>query len=87
MLLKVSPWKGVIRFGKRSKLNPRDMVPFEILRKVGSVSYQLTLPPDLQHIHDIFHASLLKAYHANDRHVLNCEPINIQSDLTYEEKT
>ena len=86
VLLKVSPWKGVIRFGKRSKLNPRYIGPFEILRKVGSVSYQLALPPDLQHIHDVFHVSLLKVYKTDNRHVLNYEPVNIQPDLTYEEQ-
>ena len=67
-------------------MNPRYIGPFEILRKVGVVSYQLALPPELQHIHDIFHVSLLKAYKTDDRHVLNYEPINLQSDLTYEEK-
>ena len=86
VLLKVSPWKGIVRFRKRSKLNPRYIGPFEILRKVGAVSYQLALPPDLQHIHDVFHVSLLKAYKTDDHHVLNYEPINLQSDLTYEEK-
>ena len=86
VLLKVSPWKGIIRFGKRSKLNPRYIRPFKILRKVGAVSYPLALPLDLQCIHDVFHVSLLKAYKTNDRHVLNYEPINLQSNLTYEEK-
>ena len=62
------------------------MGPFEILRKVGGVSYQFTLSPDLQHIHDAFHVSLLKAYMTNNYHVLNYESINIQSDLMYEEK-
>ena len=86
VLLKVSPWKGVVRFGKRNKLSPRFIGPFEILKKVGSVSYQLALPPDLQHIHDVFHVSLLKAYKTDSRHILNYEPINVQPDLTYEER-
>ena len=64
-MLKVSPWKGIVRFGKRNKPSPRFIGPFEILKKVGSVSYQLALPPDLQHIHDVFHISLSKAYQSD----------------------
>ena len=86
VLLKVSPWKGVVRFGKRNKLSPRFIGPFEILKKVGTVSYQLALPPDLQHIHDVFHISLLKAYKTDTRHILEYEPAHLQPDLTYEEK-
>ena len=67
-------------------MNPRYIGPFKILRKVGSVSYQLALPPDLQHIHDVFHVFLLKTYETDNRQVLNSKPINIQSDVTYEEK-
>ena len=52
VLLKVSPWKEIVRFGKRNKLNSKYVGPFEILRKVRVVSYQMALPPDLQHIHD-----------------------------------
>ena len=59
VLLKVSPWKGVMRFGKKGKLSPRLIGPFEILKRVGAVSYQLDLPLDLRHIHDIFHISVL----------------------------
>ncbi|XP_074324086.1 uncharacterized protein LOC141661004 [Apium graveolens] len=75
-----------MRFGKKGKLSPRYIGPFEILNKVGTVSYQLALPPDLQDIHDVFHISVLKVYHPDNRHVLAYEPIEVQSDLTYEEQ-
>ena len=55
VLLKVSPWKGVLRFGKKGKLSTRFIGPFEILKRVGKVAYELALPPNLQHIHNVFH--------------------------------
>ncbi|GJW65244.1 putative reverse transcriptase domain-containing protein [Tanacetum coccineum] len=60
VLLKVSPWKGVIRFGKRGKLVPRYVGPFEILERIGPVAYRLRLPEELSGVHDIFHVSNLK---------------------------
>nr|GEV39255.1 reverse transcriptase domain-containing protein [Tanacetum cinerariifolium] len=60
VMLKVSPWKGVIRFGKRGKLSPRYIGPFKILSRVGSVAYKLELPRELQGIHNTFHVSNLK---------------------------
>ncbi len=62
MWIKVSLMKGVIRFGKKGKLTPRYIGPFQILAKVGNVAYQLDLPPELGNIHDVFHVSLLKKY-------------------------
>ena len=67
-------------------MNLRYIGQLEILKKVENVSYQPALPTDLQHIYDILHASLLKAYKTDNPPVLNLEPMNIQSDLTYEEK-
>ena len=60
VLLKVSPWKGVIRFGKRGKLNPRYVRPFEITQRIGPVAYRLNLPKKLKGIHNVFHISNLK---------------------------
>ncbi|GKF05797.1 hypothetical protein Tco_0036465 [Tanacetum coccineum] len=60
VMLKVSPWKGVIHFGKRRKLSPRYIRPFKILERVGPVAYKLELPRELQGIHNNFHVSNLK---------------------------
>ncbi|GJU78401.1 putative reverse transcriptase domain-containing protein [Tanacetum coccineum] len=60
VLLKVSPWKGVVRFGKKEKLTPRFVGPFEIIEKVGPVAYRLYLPEELDGVHDTFHVSNLK---------------------------
>ncbi|GKB62178.1 hypothetical protein Tco_0918364 [Tanacetum coccineum] len=60
VLLKVSPWKGVVRFGKKGKLAPRFVGPFEIIKKVGPVAYRLDLPEELNGVHDTFHLSNLK---------------------------
>ncbi|KAC9281271.1 hypothetical protein E3N88_46047 [Mikania micrantha] len=60
VLLKVSPWKGVIRFGKRGKLNPWYIGPFEILKRIGPMPYQLNLPAELNGVHNVFHVSNLK---------------------------
>ncbi|GJS12464.1 hypothetical protein Tco_0406936 [Tanacetum coccineum] len=60
VLLKVSPWKGVVRFGKKGKLAPRYVGPFEIVECVGPVAYRLKLPQELSYVHDTFHVSNLK---------------------------
>ncbi|GJY06302.1 putative reverse transcriptase domain-containing protein [Tanacetum coccineum] len=62
VLLKVSPWKGVIYFGKKGKLAPRFVGPFEIIEKVGPVAYRLDLGEELDGVHDTFHVSNLKKY-------------------------
>ncbi|GJR94725.1 hypothetical protein Tco_0266899 [Tanacetum coccineum] len=65
VLLKVTPWKGVVRFGKKGKLAPRYVGPFEILERIGFVAYRLRLPEELNSVHDTFHVSNMKKYLAD----------------------
>ncbi|GJY91999.1 hypothetical protein Tco_0507781 [Tanacetum coccineum] len=60
VMLKVSPWKGFVRFGKREKLNPRYVGPFKVLEKVGSVAYKLELPKELNRVHNMFHLQFVE---------------------------
>ncbi|GJU86613.1 putative reverse transcriptase domain-containing protein [Tanacetum coccineum] len=76
VMLKVSPWKGVLRFGKRGKLNPRYVGPFKVLEKVGKVAYKLELPEELSRVHNTFHVSNLKKFHAD-------EPLAVPLDGLY----
>lgn len=62
LMLKISPWKGVMRFGKKGKLSLRYIGPFKILKKVGSQAFKQELPPELNGIHDVFHVCYLKKY-------------------------
>nr|GEW19482.1 hypothetical protein [Tanacetum cinerariifolium] len=66
VMLKVSPWKGVVRFGKRGKLNPRYVGPFKVLERVGDVAYKLDLLEDLSRVHNTFHVSYMKKCHADE---------------------
>ncbi|GJS35958.1 putative reverse transcriptase domain-containing protein [Tanacetum coccineum] len=63
VMLKVSPWKGVVRFSKRGKLNPRYVGPFNVLAKVGKVAYKMELPQELSRVHHMFHVSNLMEYY------------------------
>ena len=71
VFLKVSPSKKVMRFGKRSKLSPRFSGPYEVIEKVGPVVYSLALPPELENIHNVFHASMLRRYRSDPLHVVS----------------
>ncbi|GJU62700.1 putative reverse transcriptase domain-containing protein [Tanacetum coccineum] len=66
VMLKVSPWKRVVHFGKRGKLNHRYVGPFKVLEKVGEVAYKLELPEELSMVHNTFHVSNLKKYYADE---------------------
>ena len=85
VFLKVSPWKGVIRFGNKGKLSPRYIGPFEILEKVGPVAYRLALPPKLSAVHNVFHVSMLRQYVHNPSHIIDYEPLRVREDMSYEE--
>ena len=70
VFLKISSMKGVQRFGKKGKLAPRYIGPFQILNRVGKVSYRLALPPQMSQVHPVFHVSLLRQYVSDPTHVL-----------------
>ena len=84
VLLKVSPMKGVMRFGKRIKLSPRFIGPFEVLQRIGEVAYKLALPPSLSSVHPIFHFSMHRKYIGDPSHVLDFSTVQLDGDLTYD---
>ncbi|KAG8498480.1 hypothetical protein CXB51_005010 [Gossypium anomalum] len=86
VFLKVSPWKKVLRFGRKGKLSPRFIGPYEISKQVGPVAYRLILPPELEKIHNVFHVSMLRRYRSDPSHIINPSEVEIQSDLSYEEE-
>ncbi|RVW83820.1 Transposon Ty3-G Gag-Pol polyprotein [Vitis vinifera] len=85
VFLKVSPMKSIMRFGRKGKLSPRFVGPFEVLERVGTLAYKVALPPILSKIHNVFHVSTLRKYIYDPSHVVELEPIQISEDLTYEE--
>jgi hypothetical protein len=87
MFLKVSPMRGVMRFGKNGKLSPRFVGPFEITQRMGKLAYRIALPPDLIGTHDVFHMSMLRKYIANPNVIVEYEPLEIQEGLIYVEET
>ena len=86
VLLKVSPWKGVIRFRKRGKLGPRFIGPFKVIARVGMVSYRLELPPELSQIHNTFHVSQLRKCLADESAHVPIDDIQVDERLNYVER-
>ncbi|GKF39280.1 hypothetical protein Tco_0119341, partial [Tanacetum coccineum] len=87
VMLKVSPWKGVIRFSKRGKLNPRYIGPFKIIAKVGTLAYRLELPEQLSRVHSTFHVSNLKKCFVDEPLAIPLEEIQIDDKLNFIEET
>nr|GEU47750.1 hypothetical protein [Tanacetum cinerariifolium] len=86
VMLKVSPWKGVIRFGKRGKLSPRYIGPFEIIERIGPVAYKLELPEKRHGIHNTFHVSNLKKCLADENLIIQLEEIQLDDKLHFIEE-
>lgn len=78
--------KGVMRFGKKGKLSPRYIGPFEILGCVGLIAYKLALPPNLSGVHPVFHVSMLKRYHGDGDCSIKWDSMLLDKDLQYEEE-
>ncbi|GJY12472.1 putative reverse transcriptase domain-containing protein [Tanacetum coccineum] len=86
VMLKVSPWKRVIRFGKRAKLNPRYIGPFKIIAKVGTVAYRLEIPEQLSRVHSMFHVSKLKKCIAEEPLAIPLDEIQVDDKLNFVEE-
>ncbi|GJR54878.1 hypothetical protein Tco_1405399 [Tanacetum coccineum] len=79
-------WKGVVRFGKRGKLNPRNVGPFKVLEKVGAVAYKLDLPQDLSRVHNMFHVSNLKKCYADEPLAVQLDGLHVDDKLRFVEE-
>nr|GEZ49932.1 putative reverse transcriptase domain-containing protein [Tanacetum cinerariifolium] len=86
VMLKVSPWKGVVRFGKRGKLNPRYVGPFKVLGVIGKVAYKLNLPGELSRVHNTFHVSNLKKCHADEPLAVPLDGLHFDNKLYFMEE-
>ncbi|XP_073033891.1 uncharacterized protein [Primulina eburnea] len=86
VFVKVATMKGVMRFEKKGKLNPRFIEPFEIIERVGTLANRVALPPNLAGFHNVFHVSMLRKYMSNPSHLLNYEPLYLTPHLSFEER-
>nr|GFA80358.1 putative reverse transcriptase domain-containing protein [Tanacetum cinerariifolium] len=86
VMLKVSPWKGVVRFGKRGKLNPRYVGAFKVLERVGDVAYKLDLPEELSRVHITFYVSNLKKCHADEPLAVPLDGLHFDDKLHFIEE-
>ena len=86
VFLKVSPWRKVVRFGKKGKLSPRIIGLYEVLERIGPVTYRLALPPELAKLHDVFHVFMLWKYRSNESHILTVQEVQLQQDFSYDEE-
>ncbi|GJU42435.1 hypothetical protein Tco_1195392 [Tanacetum coccineum] len=86
VMLKVLPWKGVVRFGKWRKLNPRYVGPFKLLEKIGSVAYKLELPQELSKVHNTFHVSNMKKCYSDEPLAVLLEGLHVDDKLHFMEE-
>ncbi|XP_075475620.1 uncharacterized protein LOC142507563 [Primulina tabacum] len=85
VFVKITPLKGVTRFGKKGKLSPCFIGPFEIFDRIGERPYRLALPLDLNKVHNVFHISMLRKYISNPIHVLIHEPLDLMPNSSNQE--
>ncbi|KAI6680288.1 hypothetical protein NL676_034169 [Syzygium grande] len=79
--------RGLRRFDKKGKLSPRYVGPFEVLERIDTLAYRLALPPNLFHVHNVFHVSMLRKYEPDSTHVLNYEEIDVDDRVSYVKKS
>jgi ribosomal protein L21E len=87
VILKVSPTKGVVRFGTKGKLSRRYIGPFSIVEIAGILAYRLELLESMKGVHDVFHISMLTKYLRDPEHHITVEPVTIDQDLTFESRS
>ncbi|XP_070002909.1 uncharacterized protein [Nicotiana sylvestris] len=85
VFLKVSPMKGIIRFGKKGKLSPRYVGPYRIIHRIGEVAYMLELSPEMSLVHPVFHVFMLKKVVGDPSTIVPVETIELNGELLYEE--
>nr|GFA93703.1 putative reverse transcriptase domain-containing protein [Tanacetum cinerariifolium] len=85
-MLKVSPWKGVVRFGKWGKLYPKYVGPFKVLEEIGKVAYKLKLPEELSRVHNTFYVSNLKKCHADEPLAVLLDGLHFDDKLYFVEE-
>lgn len=83
VFLKVSPTKGAMRFGKKRKLSPRFVGPFEVLKRIGEVAYSIAILPQYANVHNVFHVSMLRKYVPDPKHIIFHKDLPLQDDLSY----
>ena len=86
VFLKVSPWRKILRFGKKGKLSPRFIGPYEVLERIGPVDYRLALPLELVKLHNVFHVLMLRRYRYDESHILPMQDVQVQANLSYDEE-
>ena len=86
VFLKVSPWRKILKFGKRGKLSPRFIGSYEILERIGPMTYWLALPLELAKLHDVFHVSMLRKYPSDESHILSVQKVQVKKDFSFDEE-
>ena len=87
VFLKVSPWRKVLRFGKKGKLSSRFIGLYEVLERIGPVAYRLALPQGLAKLHYVFRVFMLRKYRYNGLHILQVQEVQVQVDFSYDEES
>ena len=86
VFLKVSPWRKILRVGKKGKLSPMFIGPYEVLELIGPIAYRLALSPELAKLHNVFLVSMLWRYYSDESHIRPVQDVQIQADLSYYEE-